>query len=91
MRFRIVGQLLVWLLVVAPLTATGEEGGRQQVRLVDHLEALRAQGVRIIYSSDLVSQDMMIQQPVTGGSTATSLGRALAPTWVWRRGRPVPC
>ena len=79
MRFRIVPDFLVWLLLLAPLAATGQEGARQQIRLADYLETLHARGVRIIYSSDLVRPDMMIQEPAGDGDTATSLRRALAP------------
>ena len=78
MRSRIGSRLVAFLLLVAAVTAIAEEGANK-IRLIDHLEALRAQGVRLIYSSDLVAADMMIEEPVADDDPATSLGRVLEP------------
>lgn len=77
MRFRIGLYFLAWLFLVAPVAASAEEGA--QIRLVDYFEDLRAQGVRIIYSSDLVSAEMMIELPGADSDLAASLGQRLEP------------
>ena len=79
MRFRIVVHFIAWLFLTVPVSASGEEGAGPRILLVDHLEALRAQGVRIIYSSDLVSPEAMIKEPGAGSDVTKSLRRALAP------------
>ena len=80
MRSRIGFLFIAWLLFAASFTVMAEEGGSpQQIRLVDYLQALQAQGVRIIYSSDLVSTDMMIADPSADGEPITLLRRALRP------------
>lgn len=78
MRCRIVFHLTALLVLAVANPATADEGVNQ-IRLIDHLEALRAQGVRIIYSSDLVSPDMMIALPAAGDDPADALRRMLAP------------
>ena len=78
MRCRIAFHLTALLLLGVANPATADEGV-DQIRLIDHLEALRAQGVRIIYSSNLVSADMMIAVPAAGDDPADALGRVLAP------------
>jgi outer membrane receptor protein involved in Fe transport len=78
MRCRIAPCLIAWILLAAPFAAVAKVDAGQ-IRLIDHLEALRAQGVRLIYSSDLVAADMMIDEPAADEDPAAALRRVLEP------------
>ena len=81
MRFRIGFLILGCCLLVAPLPVIAQgDDSRSQVRLVDYLADLRTQGLRIIYSSELVSDSLMVDLPVDPeGDVAASLVSLLEP------------
>lgn len=68
---------VLWLGVVSP--SFGAETKPGQVRLGDYLESLIAGGVRIIYSSDLVTEDMVVEPLSSSDDPTAGLPSMLAP------------
>ena len=66
-------------LVLVCLSAAGDETGASPISLRDYLVSLREQGVPIIFSSDLVTDDMLVAVPDSPVDTLGELRDMLRP------------
>ena len=77
MRLRVLCACLWVSLIATP--AMGQEPSTPRVPLNEYLASLNAQGTRIIFSSDLVTDDMMIERPAADGDPGANLAALLRP------------
>jgi hypothetical protein len=79
MRALILSILVVSGLALAGPVAGVEDEGRKQIRLHEYLASLAAKGYSIIYSSDLVSADFVVDAPEESAEVLAALPSMLRP------------
>ena len=77
MRFHHIPFLLLTLALAWPLTAPG--ASPDAGRLSDYLDGLNRDGMNIVYTSDLVTEDMRLDEEPGAGATLQQLQAILAP------------
>jgi VWFA-related protein len=72
--------LILVIVSVAPISSEPAAGsGYKGYRLIDALEDLQARGLRVLYSSDLVDPQMMVEREPTASSLHRTLNQLLGP------------
>ena len=79
MRLRALYSAIRAFLLLAAIPAFAQDDSATEVLLAEYLAGLGEQGVRVVFSSDLVTDDMRIARPPVDATDAAALADILRP------------
>jgi hypothetical protein len=79
MRFRAANAAICLCLILASLPVFSQDNSNRELRLADYLSGLQEQGIRVVFSSDLVTGDMLMDSAPGGTDPVAALPDLLRP------------